>query len=1157
MKQLKLLLMTCVLCAGSSAWAWEQTDVTSTYLTNPGFETSPIFDGTSLGASNTNATPTDGSTLAQTSPNVYNISGWTNMTTETSDYVRSFTLPYATTLYVKNSGNNGGLKVAAPSNGSSVTTDNSYLLNMSCTWCPGTVLGIKQTITLPKGVYKLAFDSYVSNCIDNASSLCGVKFGSTGVYKWPSQLDTWTNNEVVFSITDDGTSVDVSMGYIKSGNVGTGGSAFLFVDNVKLYKLNDEPLTTTDKTSSITNPNADSNTDGWTGSCTNGGAFRKLSGIGYDGNEGIFEICAWSEGSWSGYSRQEITGLANGLYKVQVASMNSTGVLSVVVANDNVSDKLPAIGDKGGSINVDGTETTLGSAERGFNYGSTMALVTDGTLTIGVNACAFTKQQWSNQDNYTLVYYEGSERFAKQAILKERIAVAQDIVSGGKYTATEALATTITTESAKTESLDEAVLDAAIASINTAIENVLISNASLETPYQISIKNGDMANHGDWEGYNLFSHRTNDENPGANVTRPYFETWVAAPNTQAKARKFYQTVAACPVGAYELKAAVTATMQTPDRNVNLNNGVYLYIKDGENVVRTACKSGNAAQYFSVIIDHATAGDLEIGLEIESTTGVNWIAFDNFSLTSYGNHYKDLAKRNYETALATANTTKENTVVLGYEKTDLENAVATVVTDAAASYISAANALQIATINFNEAYPAYLEYKNFHEGIYLTSLDACKYAKEDIIQSLKDKDGSLPLTTAAEAHSYSNSIISYVRTAYESHAKAERFVGVKDCTSSVVNANFSDGLNGWTSSQSGGNLGTLNGQTWTNADDTPGGYYYDYYNGSANNQHATQTVTDLKPGTYILTIKARAQAGFYLKLQANETTVEVNEIGNSGGVFGGGWNDYTAECTVGSDGKLSIEVANMPPSNQSGWFGFGDVRLYRILENVTLNETATYTPEESRASITLNRTFVKGWNGLVLPFDLSTSYAKGLFGADKVMDFSDIDVSGTSVTLNFTENGDEIKAGKPVMIHFNEAPSSTSFEVGTAILSGSAPVDVEMTSGDIAYTFKGTYGNTNLTGKVFTLIQGDYFYNYDGTEEAVNAKTFRGYFENTTKSSGAKVMVAGFNFDGETTGIRELTTDSSKTDVMFDLMGRRVNQPTKGLFILNGKKVIKK
>ena len=256
--------------------------------------------------------------------------------------------------------------------------------------------------------------------------------------------------------------------------------------------------------------------------------------------------------------------------------------------------------------------------------------------------------------------------------------------------------------------------------------------------------------------------------------------------------------------------------------------------------------------------------------------------------------------------------------------------------------------------------------------------------------------------------------------------------------------------------------------------------------------------------------------------------------------------------TGAAGDYVLTLAN------GGNTVIADVEIKKaVAENVTLNEASTYTPEEKYAFITLNRTFVKGWNGLVLPFDLSTSYATGLFGADQVMNFSGISVDGTSVTLNFTENNDEIKAGKPVMIHFNETPSSTSFQVGTAILSDSAPVDVEMTSGDIAYTFKGTYGETDLTGKVFTLIQGDYFFNYDGTEGAVKAKTFRGYFENTTKSSGAKVMVAGFNFDGETTGIREFTTDSSKTDVMFDLMGRRVNQPTKGLFILNGKKVIKK
>jgi hypothetical protein len=50
-----------------------------------------------------------------------------------------------------------------------------------------------------------------------------------------------------------------------------------------------------------------------------------------------------------------------------------------------------------------------------------------------------------------------------------------------------------------------------------------------------------------------------------------------------------------------------------------------------------------------------------------------------------------------------------------------------------------------------------------------------------------------------------------------------------------------------------------------------------------------------------------------------------------------------------------------------------------------------------------------------------------------------------------------------------------------------------------------------------------------------------------------------NFDeGETTGIIEMEdVRSQKADVnaVFDLQGRRVAQPTKGLYIVNGKKIV--
>lgn len=56
------------------------------------------------------------------------------------------------------------------------------------------------------------------------------------------------------------------------------------------------------------------------------------------------------------------------------------------------------------------------------------------------------------------------------------------------------------------------------------------------------------------------------------------------------------------------------------------------------------------------------------------------------------------------------------------------------------------------------------------------------------------------------------------------------------------------------------------------------------------------------------------------------------------------------------------------------------------------------------------------------------------------------------------------------------------------------------------------------------------------------------------SSGAREFIG---FDDETTGINEVATSNfqvSGTDV-FDLQGRRVAQPTRGLYIVNGKKVI--
>lgn len=219
-------------------------DDISYIIANNGFETSPTFDGSSLGSSNSaNATPAVGigSSLLLNAANVYIIDGWELMTTETSDFARSFTMPYETILYVKGNNTAGGQAVAAPSNGSSVTVDNENLLFVEANWCENAVLGVQQTIPLPAGTYRLTFDSYVTTTLENASSLCGISYGETTDYKWPASTNTWTNNEIEF-VLDEQTNVTISMGYKKTANVGGGSSAFLFVDNLKLTYYNTDVL---------------------------------------------------------------------------------------------------------------------------------------------------------------------------------------------------------------------------------------------------------------------------------------------------------------------------------------------------------------------------------------------------------------------------------------------------------------------------------------------------------------------------------------------------------------------------------------------------------------------------------------------------------------------------------------------------------------------------------------------------------------------------------------------------------------------------------------------------------------------------------------------------------------------------------------------------
>ena len=139
-----------------------------------------------------------------------------------------------------------------------------------------------------------------------------------------------------------------------------------------------------------------------------------------------------------------------------------------------------------------------------------------------------------------------------------------------------------------------------------------------------------------------------------------------------------------------------------------------------------------------------------------------------------------------------------------------------------------------------------------------------------------------------------------------------------------------------------------------------------------------------------------------------------------------------------------------------------------------------------------------------------------------------------------------------MIKGDAACEATDFVFGDVWVPAPALQPVAKTNGEVKYTFTATYNNTTISGETFTLILGNYFWNYDA-DETLSAKTFRAYFRNDSPISESKVV--SMLFGDDTTGISEATTISNGNGKVYDMQGRRVENPAKGLYIQNGKKVV--
>lgn len=166
-----------------------------------------------------------------------------------------------------------------------------------------------------------------------------------------------------------------------------------------------------------------------------------------------------------------------------------------------------------------------------------------------------------------------------------------------------------------------------------------------------------------------------------------------------------------------------------------------------------------------------------------------------------------------------------------------------------------------------------------------------------------------------------------------------------------------------------------------------------------------------------------------------------------------------------------------------------------------------------------------------------------YAGDFGLDFSGLDVkvykarvNGTTITFDKVT---EVPAGEGVLLQ-----GEGTFDVPVKSVDAWAADDNAFVRGTGAAVATGDGPYNYILNKVNGVVG---FYKANGQTVAKN----RAYLQSTT--AAARISL---NFDEETTGISEVVK-SDVNNKVFDLQGRHIVQPTKGLYIMNGRKVLVK
>ena len=319
--------------------------------------------------------------------------------------------------------------------------------------------------------------------------------------------------------------------------------------------------------------------------------------------------------------------------------------------------------------------------------------------------------------------------------------------------------------------------------------------------------------------------------------------------------------------------------------------------------------------------------------------------------------------------------------------------------------------------------------------------------------------------------------------------------------------------------------------------------------------ATIPATGTAYGTYTASVVVKELGGSAETVNA-ELYFGETKVAEQTSVAVGGNRDVTIVLsytpTEPFDGKVYIKVtgANISTLTTNEVDVVVSETPYVFDENSDVNPVIS-----SNSVVKVKYTAQKGWNTIVMPFSLSSSpaYMNTIFGEGWTAYAIDSFDEGTLMFKSTTY----MATTTPFLVY---APNAESHPDGVYLQNVSAGSynwshgNINQEKGDI--TFKGTFAPIAAPN-----MEGKYGVTKDGriakAGTGASIKAYRAYFELAPESSAKGISL--YVIDGGNTptqiGLVQMAEGADKA--VYNLSGQKVQQVRKGIFIVNGKKVVVK